>query len=209
MLLSGCAAAASGGTALRPAAAAEAAQDGGLDQRVMALHATASWDRPAVDPTPTPTPATPAAAPVPSAPRVPAAVKPVAAPVPAGPRHDWVEVPSVGISVAVSIYSDCTGQTPLTRATAARDTCVPASEVFLVGHRPGVFAALPGAITGALVDYWDSAGVLHAYRVYQVSMVPKADGGNVMTNQHPALLMQTCDDATGSYYYFYGAPVGA
>jgi hypothetical protein len=156
---------------------------------------------PAAAPTAAPLTAAPPATPI-HAP----APKPAAPPVPTGPRQNWVEVPSVGVSVAVGIYSDCTGQTPLTRATAARDTCVPATEVFLVGHRPGVFAALPGMPANAAVNYWDDAGVLHAYRIYQVSKIPSAQGGDVMTNQHPALLMQTCDDPTGSYYYFYGAP---
>jgi sortase (surface protein transpeptidase) len=107
--------------------------------------------------------------------------------------------------VPVSIYSDCTGATVLTRSSAARDTCVPAAEVFLVGHRPGPFGNLPSVSIGAKVTYWDPAGAARTYTIYQASRVPKSDGGPVMETQHPPLLMQTCDDATGSYWYFYGS----
>ena len=69
------------------------------------------------------------------------------------------------LDVGVSIYSDCTGRTELTRKTAAIDTCVK-RDVYFVGHSfGGPFTSLTHAYNGEILTWYDSAGVAHRYTI--------------------------------------------
>jgi Sortase domain len=111
------------------------------------------------------------------------------------PHANWVMVPSVGIDVAVGSYTDCSGNAPVLQGIASRDWCAEASNVYLVGHNPGVFAALPRVHDGALVRYWDSKGQAFTYRVKAVF---QQDRTVIFTPGPPHLVFQTCANAKGS-----------
>jgi len=156
-------------------------------QNVSAVSTVTALTRPAVAPPPPPPPPPPVRA----APRAPSS---------------WLSIPSISLSYPVGTYTDCQGQAPLSYDEPSRDTCVPASEVFLVGHNPGVFEGLPNLQVGSEVRYWDPSGAAHVYHIYKITRVPKDQGSWVMWSDHPPLLMQTCVDSSArEYYYFYGS----
>ena len=120
-----------------------------------------------------------------------------APPAPAGPSHrDYLTSDNGALNTAVSLYGDCAGQTPLTHATAAIDTCIQ-DRIYFVGHNPGVFTPLMSMGVGSVVTYWDDAGVPHRARIFAVFDWARTSGTPART---PGATMefQTCANADGS-----------
>ena len=142
-------------------------------------------------------PKPPPPAPLPVVPATPPPSAPVADPFSAA-HSNWVMVPSVGVSVGVGSYTDCTGGSPVPHGIAARDWCAPASTVYLLGHNPGVFTPMPGVRPGALVRYWDASGNATTYAVRSVTQRSRQDDSEANVPGPPHLDFQTCANADGS-----------
>jgi hypothetical protein len=161
----------------------------------------------AVTPAPTPAP-TPVPTPVPVVQQAASAPVPVAAPVVRAPAPVAPVTPAVlrnlltsgdgTLNTAVGVYSDCSGRTPLTRAEAAIDTCIP-GPMYFVGHNVGVFTPLMHVDVGALITYHDGAGAAHLWRVVSVrGNWRSADGVPPPTDAGVVAQFQTCVVPDGS-----------
>jgi LPXTG-site transpeptidase (sortase) family protein len=138
--------------------------------------------------------------------RSPAPVSRPAKRVAAADRHDWLSVPSVNLSVGLTDYRDCTASTLLTRASGARDWCVPADETLLIGHNPGVFTRLVDAKAGAEVNYWDHQGRHTTFRIDTARRLPKGDADAVsQQSSHGRLILITCAVPDGSVVWMFVA----
>jgi hypothetical protein len=161
----------------------------------------------------TPTPvAAPAPTPVPAPPPIPmpviqgAASAPVVAPAPRvirrllAPvvRRNWLTSGDGALNTGVGVYSDCSGLTELTHASAAIDTCI-AGPRYFVGHNAGVFTPLMHMGVGSIITYYDGDGATHVWRV--VSVRPhwrSADGVPPTTEPDVVAQFQTCAVPDGS-----------
>jgi len=84
---------------------------------------------------------------------------------PAAASHPRNRLIGPHLNVGVTTYSDCTGRTPLPRATAAVDTCMTWDRYF-VGHSyGGPFAGLTDARNGETLTWYDAAGTAHRYTI--------------------------------------------
>jgi hypothetical protein len=156
-------------------------------------------------PTPVPTPApTPVPAPVPEVQRAESA--PVVAPAPAVTRRlpapvvrrDWLTSGDGTLNTGVGVYSDCSGATELTHASAAIDTCVPGPSYF-VGHNAGVFTPLMHMGVGSIITYHDGSAVAHVWRVVSVrASWASANGVPPPTQPDVVAQLQTCAVPDGS-----------
>ena len=117
-----------------------------------------------------PAPAAPARATQPRA----AAPAPVSAPVsaPASYRSRLVSADG-SLNTGIGYYSDCTGRTPLTRSSAAIDTCV-GGRTYFVGHNPGVFTPLMHMGVGSIITWYDGSGNAHRLRIISVRSMAHA-----------------------------------
>jgi hypothetical protein len=154
-----------------------------------------AYTRPHATPVATATPAPPA----PPAPVSRSVVVPIAAPqrAPAPASYHNRLVSSDGsINTYVGYYSDCSGRTALTHASAAIDTCV-GGRTYFVGHNPGVFTPLFHMGVGTIITWFDGAGHAHRLRIvgvrtwYRSAGVPGLLGGAVAQ-------FQTCVTSDGS-----------
>ena len=122
--------------------------------------ATSPPSTPSPTVTDTPTPAL--------TPTAPATLLPTLVPVPAfhrvAPPRNRLASADGSMDTGVGVYADCHGATPLPRYEAAIDTCV-SGRIYFVGHNPGVFSPLFNQGVGALIAYWDGAGVRHELRI--------------------------------------------
>jgi hypothetical protein len=133
---------------------------------------------------------------------------PDAAP-PPGPRGH-LTVPSVGLSVAVLGYDDCTGRTALTRSAAVHDHCTPAAVTALVGHNPGVFTPLLSTHDGDILLYRTEAGVDRTYRLRgaPVRDSPTAAAAATQDSSFAHMVLATCAvPDSSSYWVFVAVPV--
>lgn len=150
-------------------------------------------------PTATPAPPAPTTAPAPPAPVYRAAVVrtpvPHVAPAPVS-YHNRLVSSDGTLNTYVGYYSDCSGRTALTHASAAIDTCV-GGRTYFVGHNPGVFTPLFHMGVGTIITWFDGAGNAHRLRIigvrswYRSSGVPPLLGGAVAQ-------FQTCITSDGS-----------
>jgi len=108
------------------------------------------------------------------------------------------------LDVGVSIYSDCTGRTELTRKTAAIDTCV-RWDVYFVGHSfGGPFTNLTHAYNGEILTWYNAAGVAHRY-VIRGHQYTYALGPVDIPPRGTAAQFQTCLTPSGSRIITYYA----
>ncbi len=81
---------------------------------------------------------------------------------PAGPRNRLI---GPGLNVGVSIYSDCTGRSKLTRRNAAIDICM-TWDVYFIGHSfGGPFSVLTHAYNGETLTWYNAAGVARRFTI--------------------------------------------
>jgi hypothetical protein len=114
-----------------------------------------------------------------------------------------VLVPSVGLQVGVVDYADCTGGTPMTRASAVHFMCTPAAVVAFVGHNPGVFTPLLRTQTGDRVTYVHD-GVSDVYVIgdgHRVS--PQEAAAYTQDGSYPHMVLTTCAEPDSSAYWVY------
>jgi hypothetical protein len=172
----------------------------------------ANGDHLLVSHTPTPAP-TAAATPVPVVPSlapVPVVQRPAAVPViaPAPPviqpppapvlRRDWLTSGDGTLNTGVGLYTDCSGGTELTHASAAIDTCISGPPYF-VGHNAGVFTPLMHMGVGSIITYYDGSAVAHVWRVVSVRADWRAaDGAAPATQPDVVAQFQTCAVPDGS-----------
>jgi len=97
----------------------------------------------------------------------------------------------------VGIYSDCSGDSPLTRAEAAIDTCISGATYF-VGHNPGVFTPLMHMGVGSIITYYDGSGAAQRMRVVSVRNWNRSDGAPPTTESDVVAQFQTCVTWDGS-----------
>jgi hypothetical protein len=157
--------------------------------------------------TPAPTPTVlPTLAPTPTAAPTPAPTAHVAPPPPpptAPPTHAPVILTNLLrsddglLDTGVGIYSDCSGNTALTHAAAAIDTCV-GGITYFVGHNPGVFTPLMSENVGSLITWWDANGSAHRLRIVAVRTWMRADGVPPAVSGAVVAQFQTCLLADGS-----------
>lgn len=121
---------------------------------------------------------------------------PVAAAVASGPDFtDYLWSPDTDLSVHVGLYGDCAGQTPLTHAEVAIDSCVTGEGPYFVGHDlPGLFAGLLNLRVGDSIYWYNGHGQLTVYRVYGLFTLPSNKVGYVPGS---AATFQTCTNAIG------------
>jgi len=138
-----------------------------------------------------------AATPVPAATPT-AGVKAAAAAAPVqvqtGPPNILVSADGT-LNTTVTTYSDCTGQSELTHAAAAVDTCV-SGRTYFVGHNAGVFTPLLNLGVGDIITWDDGSGVVHRLRI--VAMRDnwlRADGVPPLASPDVVAQFQTCETA--------------
>ena len=118
-----------------------------------------------------------------------------------GPRNRLI---GPGVDAVVTIYTDCTARTELTRRAVAIDTCV-TWDVYFIGHSfGGPFAALIHAYNGEVFTWYNSAGVARPYTIkgHQYS---HADGPVDIPPAGTTAQFQTCRTANGSQIITYYA----
>lgn len=160
-------------------------------------------------PTPVPAPApTPVAAPAPvpvpvvqgaaSAPVVAHALRVTRRLLAPVVRRSWLTSGDGTLNTGVGVYSDCSGATELTRASAAIDTCI-AGPRYFVGHNAGVFTPLMHMGVGSIITYYDENGVAHVWRVVSVRANWRATNGVPPATQADVVAQfQTCAVPDGS-----------
>jgi hypothetical protein len=190
-----------GASPAQPTAVAASAQVVWVAPSTSPLAATTAVPTPAPTPTPTPTPA-PTPVPVPTP-------LPTPTPTPPPALTNWLE--GSGVNTPVTLYTDCTGQTPLTQTSAVIDPCIPPAvgrdELYFVGHNYGVFTPLLNAPDGTVMTYYDGSGVVHTFTIEGYVDVPWADG----VPEPPvgtAAQFQTCLDASGITIRVFWADAG-
>jgi hypothetical protein len=158
---------------------------------------------PVAAPAPTPAPA-PARSPWPVG--LGAAPAPVVAPAPRVirrlpvpvVRRNWLTSGDGTLSTGVGVYSDCSGASELTRASAAIDTCIDGPRYF-VGHNAGVFTPLMHMGVGSVITYYDESGVAHVWRVVSVRANWRSTNGVPPATQPDVVAQfQTCAVPDGS-----------
>lgn len=158
----------------------------------------------AVPAPPTAAPATPAATPVPptaapTAPPPPVVHTPAPTAPPAPPPHSRLVSDDGRLDTGVGVYSDCSGNTALSHAYAAVDTCV-GGRTYFVGHNPGVFTPLMAESVGSVITWWDASGAAHRLRVvarrdwYRSNGVPPTVSGAVVAQFQTCLVTDGSED---------------
>jgi hypothetical protein len=102
-----------------------------------------------------------------------------------------------GLNVGVSIYSDCTGRTELTRQTIAIDTCVK-WDIYFVGHSyGGPFTSLTRAYNGETFTWYNKLGVARRFTI-KGHQFTYAYGPADIPPRGTAAQFQTCLTPNGS-----------
>jgi hypothetical protein len=138
----------------------------------------------------------PAAAPVSAARALPLRVPPPA-PAPAtAPVLRSMLIGPGGLRTAVATYSDCSGNSELSHAVAAIDTCV-AGPTYFVGHNYGVFTPLMSVVVGQNITYYDAQGRAHQWRIVSIrDDWPSANGSPRPTQRDVVAQFQTCETSS-------------
>ncbi|MFN2463713.1 MAG: sortase domain-bontaining protein [Candidatus Dormibacteria bacterium] len=121
-----------------------------------------------------------------------------------------ISVPSVGLEVGVADYTDCSGHTAMTRASAVHYVCTPGAVTTLVGHNPGVFTPLTRSHTGDKVHYQHD-GVDDVFTISEVQRVsPREASAYSQDGSYPHAVLATCAEPDSSaYWIFIALPEGA
>jgi hypothetical protein len=152
---------------------------------------------PVVTPTPVPVRQLAASTPVPAPPPPAATPRPLPPPPPAVLRNLLVSADGT-LRTGVGVYTDCSGDTPLTRSESAIDTCIP-GPLYFVGHNVGVFTPLMHMGAGSVITYYDGSATAHRWRVVSVRAAwHSADGVPQPTEGDVVAQFQTCVVPDGS-----------
>lgn len=120
---------------------------------------------------------------------------------PAGPRNRLI---GPGLDVGVSIYSDCTGRSKLTRRSAAIDTCM-TWDVYFIGHSfGGPFTVLTHAHNGETLTWYNAAGVARRFTI-EGHQYTHAYGRADIPPRGTTAQFQTCLTSNGSRIITYYA----
>jgi hypothetical protein len=112
-------------------------------------------------------------------------------------------VPSVGLSVGVVDYSDCNGNTEMTRAYAVHFLCTPAAVTAFVGHNPGVFTPLLRTHAGDRVTYQHDGGA-EVFAIGAAQRVsPQEAAADTQDGSYVHIVLATCAEPDSSAYWIY------
>jgi hypothetical protein len=95
------------------------------------------------------------------------------------------------LNVAVGVYADCSGTSPIDAVRADVDTCF-VDRTYFVGHSPGVFSPLLN------MTWYDHVGAPHPLRVVSQRDLPRSTPSLQLTGGDVAAEFQTCLTADGS-----------
>jgi hypothetical protein len=113
-----------------------------------------------------------------------------------GPRDRLVSADGT-LNVAVGVYADCSGTSPIDASRADVDTCF-VDRTYFVGHSPGAFSPLLQMGAGALLTWYDHAGVPHPLRVVSRRDLPRSTPSLQLSQPDVVAEFQTCLTADGS-----------
>ena len=134
---------------------------------------------------------------------------------PAGPAiaprpGSLVSVPEVGLRIGVVDYTDCSGNTPMTRSSAVHFMCTSKSVPTLMGHNPGVFTPLTRARGGEHVHYQHD-GIDQVFVISEIHRVaPDQAAAYSQDDSYPHAVLATCAEPDSSaYWVFIAVPEGS
>ena len=121
------------------------------------------------------------------------------------PAGVTLSIPSIGLRVAVTDYTDCSGSTPMTRSTAVQFACTPDAVLAIMGHNPGIFTPLLQARPGDQVIY--SVGAAQSTYVIRSSerMSPEAASRAGEDGSYAHMVLATCAAPDASSYWVFEA----
>jgi hypothetical protein len=152
-----------------------------------------------------PPPPSPRPAPAPAHPQTSVGVMAaVSAPAP-HPIYNWLHSEDGRISVGVGVYDDPTGQAAVPEGEAVLDLAMRDVPWYFDGHNPGVFTPLLDEGVGSYLDYWDSAGREHRFRIVAVRTWYRLSGEPPPVTPLVVAQFQTCKTLDGSVDYIYDA----
>jgi hypothetical protein len=102
------------------------------------------------------------------------------------------------LGARVGVYTDCSGNAPLSRVEAAIDTCIP-SPTYFVGHNAGVFSPLMHMGIGSLITYYDGNASAHVWRVVAIHGGWDRSRGRPPAAPGAVAQFQTCTSPDGSF----------
>lgn len=114
---------------------------------------------------------------------------------PADPTRNVLSGPG-GLYTGVTNYTDCSGHTRLTNASAALDVCV-RGRTYFVGHNPGVFSPLLHYAPGDVITFLNGAGQTDHFTVVTVRDWAYVNGVPPLSAGARAQF-QTCINPSGS-----------
>lgn len=95
------------------------------------------------------------------------------------------------LNVAVGIYSDCSGDSPISQNRADLDPCF-AGRAYFVGHSPGPFSPLLHMQIGSQITWFDGDGIANRYRVVAQRDFVRNSGTLTLAQPDVAAQFQTC-----------------
>jgi sortase (surface protein transpeptidase) len=113
-------------------------------------------------------------------------------------RANTIVIPSLGLSLPVGWYSDCLGQAPVPRWGAWRWSCAGTNNTYIMAHNPGTFTPILRLHVGDVVEYGDSSGRVHTYRVSSTTIVTNTTLWPLASTDAVSLTLQTCWTWDGS-----------
>lgn len=101
------------------------------------------------------------------------------------------------LNVPVGVYSDCSGDSPISRDRADLDPCF-TGRAYFVGHSPGPFSPLLRMKIGAQITWFDGDGVANRYRVVAQRDFVRNSATLTLAQPDVAAQFQTCLTLDGS-----------
>ena len=126
----------------------------------------------------------------------PPASRPFAAPPAVGANS--IVIPRLGLVQPVGWYSDCSGRAAVPHWGAWRWSCAGSNNIYVMAHNPGTFTPILGLRAGDIVQYGDSTGRVHTYRVSYTTIVSNTQLWPLGATSAASLTLQTCWTWDGS-----------
>lgn len=125
------------------------------------------------------------------------AANPQMAPIVLPPPRNRLVSADRSLDVAVGVYGDCSGNSPIDRGQADIDPCF-GGRTYFVGHAPGVFAPLLPMGIGSLVTWYDAGAVAHPLRIVSRRDFRRNSATLRLSQPDVVAQFQTCLTADGA-----------
>lgn len=112
-------------------------------------------------------------------------------------RHDRLVSADGRLDVAVGIYADCTGNSPIDSDRADLAPCF-LGRLYFVGHSPGVFSPLVTLGPGTVVTWYDPRGNALRPRIVATRQFKRNSAPLGLSQPDVVAQFQTCLKADGS-----------